>query len=133
MSLSLEMAKKIMARAEKKAQELGVSMVIAMVDEGSNLKMLHRMDDALLVSISIAKGKAYTAAVVRKSTAELGKEAQPGEPIFGFPTVGEKPLVIFGGGLPIMAGAQCLGGIGVSGGSVEEDIMVAEYAIKDVK
>ncbi len=133
MSIKLSLAKKIISRAEKKAQEIGVSMVIAVVDEGANLKALHRMDNALLVSVSIAQGKAYTASVTRLSTAELGKDAQPGEPIFGFPTVGEKPLVIFGGGLPIMMKGKCVGGIGVSGGSVEEDIEVAQYALEEIK
>ncbi len=132
MKLTHDLAKKIMARAEKRALELDAPMVIALVDEGTNLKMLHRMDDALLVSIAISQGKAYTAAAVQKTTAELGQEAQPGAPIFGFPTVGEKPLVIFGGGIPIMAKGKCIGAIGVSGGSVEQDIEVAEYAIKEI-
>ena len=61
----LEMAKKMAEAAEKKAVEIDVPMVIAVCDMGGNTVLVHRMEDSLLASISIAQNKAYTAASLK--------------------------------------------------------------------
>jgi len=83
------------------------------------------MDSALLASIAISKDKAYTAVALKMTTAQAATVAQPGTPLFGINTTDSSRLVIFGGGLPIVENGRIVGGIGVSGGSVEEDIEVA--------
>ncbi len=125
----LETAKRIIHEAEVKARELGVPMVIAVTDEGGNLVALHRMDGSLLVSISLAVDKAYTAVALKMPTAELASLSLPGQPLYGVNTTDKGRLVVFGGGIPIRDGDHILGGIGVSGGTVDEDILVAEAAL----
>lgn len=130
MSLDLKRAKTILERAEKKALELNVPMTFAIVDEGGNILALHRMDGALLASLDIAQGKAYTALSLRMSTAELSKLVKPGEPLYGIENTNQGQIVIFGGGMPIKENGRVIGGLGVSGGSVEEDIEVATFALE---
>lgn len=131
MSLSLEQAKTILQKAEKKATELKVPMTIALVDDGGNTVAIHRMDGALLASLDIARGKAYTAFSLRMSTAELSELVKPGQPLYGIENTNQGQIVIFGGGMPVISKGTVIGGLGVSGGSVEEDIEVAKYALED--
>ena len=125
----LEKAKKMIAAAEKKAVEIGVPMVIAVADAGGNLVAVERMDEALLASISIAQDKAYTAVALKMPTQTAATVSQPGTPLFGLNTTNNGRMVIFGGGLPIMENGKVIGAIGVSGGSVEEDVCVAEAGL----
>lgn len=124
-TVNLEQAKKMIAAAEQKAVEIGVPMVIAVVDQGGNLVAQHRMDDALLASIAISRDKAYTAVALKMSTETAASVTQPGQSLFGLNTTDGCRMIIFGGGLPIVEGGKVVGGIGVSGSSVENDVAVA--------
>ncbi|MBW1979624.1 MAG: heme-binding protein [Deltaproteobacteria bacterium] len=130
MNINLELALELIARAREKAGEIGVPMVIAVVDGGGNVVALQRMDGALLVSIDIAINKAYTAVAVKIATGELAGLAQPTQPLFGIHNADGGRIIIFGGGLPLKRGQEIIGGIGVSGGSVEQDVLCAEAAIE---
>jgi uncharacterized protein GlcG (DUF336 family) len=130
MNSNLDLALELIVAAKKKATEIGVPMVIAVVDAGGNLVALQRMGQALLVSIDIAINKAYTAVAVKIPTHELAKVAQPGQPLFGIHNADGGRIVIFGGGFPLKLNNEIIGGIGVSGGSVEEDIQCAEAALE---
>ena len=130
MNSNLDLALELMVAAKKKATEIGVPMVIAVVDAGGNLVALQRMDRALLVSIDIAINKAYTAVAVKIPTHELAKVAQPGQSLFGIHNADGGRVVIFGGGFPLKLNNEIIGGIGVSGGSVDEDIQCAEAALE---
>lgn len=125
----LEKAKKMIAAAEKKAVEIGVPMVIAVVDAGGNLVTQERMDNALLASVSIALNKAYTAVALKMSTDQAAAVSQPGQSLYGLNTTDNCRIVIFGGGIPIWEDGVLVGGIGVSGGSVEEDMSVAKAGL----
>ena len=127
--LTLEVAEKMAARAREKAKEIGVPMVIAVVDEGGNIIMLQRMANALLGSIDIALNKAFTAVAFQNSTDRLGADAQPGKPLYGIETSNGGRVVIFGGGFPYVYQGRIVGAVGVSGGTVEEDMCVARYAL----
>jgi uncharacterized protein GlcG (DUF336 family) len=81
--MNLEAALRMIGAAKKKATEIGIPMVIAIVDKGGNLIAMERMDGALLVSLDIAKGKAYSAVAVQMPTGELAELAQPGAELFG--------------------------------------------------
>ncbi|MDY0039519.1 MAG: heme-binding protein [Desulforhabdus sp.] len=129
MQLNLDLALELIAEARKKAEQIGVPMVIAVVDEGGNLIAQQRMDGALLVSIDIALNKAYTAVAVTIPTHELAPLAQPGQPLFGIHNADGGRIVIFGGGYPLKYQGKVVGGIGVSGGSVEEDMACALVAV----
>ena len=127
--LTLEVAEKMAARAREKAKEIGVPMVIAVVDEGGNVIMLQRMANALLGSIDIALNKAFTAVAFQNSTDRLGADAQPGKSLYGIETSNGGRVVIFGGGFPYVYQGRIVGAVGVSGGTVEEDMCVARYAL----
>lgn len=123
--ITLEEAKRMIATAEERAHEVGVPMCIAVADGGANLVAFHRMDDALLASIDIARNKAYSAVGLEMSTDEIGEAAQPGASLYGIGGTNEGRIVTFGGGFPIEHGGDVIGAIGVSGGSPEEDMSVA--------
>jgi len=112
----------------KKAQEIGCPMVLTVVDQNGDVIESRRMDDALIVSITLAPHKAYTAATVRLATHELAKVAQPGESLYSI-DVNLPKITLVGGGLPLSKDGKVVGAVGVSGGSVEQDIAVAEAMV----
>ncbi len=112
----------------RKAAELGVPMVLSVVDQNGDVIESRRMDNALIVSVSLAPNKAYTAATVRLATHELAKAAQPGQSLYSF-DVNLPKITLVGGGLPLSRDGNVVGGVGVSGGSVEQDIAVAEAMV----
>lgn len=132
MKIDLAKALKMIDTAQEKAESIGVPMVIAVVDEGGNLVAQHRMDGALIASISISFDKAYTAVAVKLPTHQLGELAQPGQPLYGIQNCVNGRMVVFGGGYPIVHEGEIIGGIGVSGGSVEEDMRCAEAALSQI-
>lgn len=127
-TLTLSDALALIELGKEKAREIGVPMVITVVDGGGNLIAQERMDDALIGSISISLAKAYTAAVLRNSTDEIAKTVQPGQPLYGLAETGGGHFCVFGGGVPIMRNGRCVGGLGVSGGSAAQDTSVARFA-----
>ena len=85
------------------------------------------MDNALLISHTLATQKAWTAVALKMSTHELATRVQPGGELYGLEK--EKDICCFGGGFPCWSGGRLLGGIGISGGSVEEDMLIARQAL----
>ncbi len=128
--LTLQDAKIILEGAERKAQEIGVPMDIAVVDDGGNLLAFYRMDGAKITSIDIAINKAFTAAGARKATHEYAEIAQPGGPAFGIHVSNQGRFMVFGGGLPIFVDGHIVGGVGCSSGTPEQDRIVAEAGIE---
>ncbi|MCL2780708.1 MAG: cob(I)yrinic acid a,c-diamide adenosyltransferase [Actinomycetia bacterium] len=126
--LTLASAKAMAEAAEAKGGELGVPIVFAAVDAGGNLILAHRMADSLLASIDIAINKAFTAAALRQPTAALRDQAGPDGELYGIETSNAGRIVVFGGGLPVFADGALAGGIGVSGGTVAEDMAIVEAA-----
>lgn len=119
--ISLDVAQQAIQAAADKAQELEVSMCIAVVDAGANLKAFHRMDGAWLGSIDIAISKAKTSRMFDMDSGEIGKLSQPGGPLYGI-EVSNGGLVSFPGGVVIRNGeGVAVGAIGVSGSTVEND------------
>lgn len=125
----LAKAKRMIEAAEQKALEIGVPMVIAVVDMGGNLVAQHRMDGSLLASISIALDKAYTAVSLKMPTDQVAALVTPGHPFFGLNTTNGGRFIIFGGGFPIIEAGNVIGGFGVSGGALDEDMMVARAGL----
>lgn len=131
--ITLEVAQKAIAAAVKKAEELGTKMDIAIVDAGANLKAFVRMDGAWLGSIDIAIRKARTARFFDMETGEIGKLSQPGGPLYHIEH-SNGGLITFPGGIPIRnSSGQVIGGIGVSGSTVENDHLVALAGVEAVR
>jgi uncharacterized protein GlcG (DUF336 family) len=125
-SIGLDAALHVVESARRQAEAIGVAMNIAVVDEGNNLVAFQRMDGAWLGSIDIAQGKAYTARAFNMSTRDLAPLCQPGNPLFGIHASNDGRLIVFPGGIPLEHEGIVVGAIGVSGGAVEQDHVVAQ-------
>lgn len=130
MKFGLDQGLKLAEAARLEAKKVGVPMVIAVVNSEGNLIAEHRMDGALLVSLDIALNKAYTAVAVKVPTHKLAEVSQPGQSLYGIQNCDRGRVVIFGGGYPVEVEGELVAGLGVSGGSVEEDMKVAEGALE---
>lgn len=132
-SVTLAQAQQAVQAAQAKATEIEVKMNIAVVCGGAHLLAFARQEGAWLGSIDIAIKKAKTARFFDMPSADLGKMSQPGEPLYGI-EVTNGGLVSFGGGIPIKnASGDVIGAIGVSGGTVKQDMQVAEAGVEALK
>ncbi|WP_308218841.1 GlcG/HbpS family heme-binding protein [Vibrio salinus] len=122
-SLSLNDAIVIGRIAADKANEMGVPIVFSLVDASGNQRYFYSMDDALLVSRKLAFQKAWTAAALKMATHELAPLVQPGSSLYGLQNTAD--ICCFGGGLPCWSHGRLLGAIGISGGTVEQDMAIA--------
>jgi uncharacterized protein GlcG (DUF336 family) len=129
LSLDLADARRIIAAGERKAIEMHIPYNIAVVDAGGGLLTHVRMDGAWLGSVDIAINKAWTARAFDTSTEDLARWAQSGQQGFGLNTTNGSRVVIFGGGIPVKLEGAVVGAVGASGGSVEEDVVVARAAL----
>ena len=127
--ITLEQAQQVVDAARRKASDEGLNMNIAIVDAGDNLTAFARMDGAWLGSIGIALDKAHSARAFDMPTQQLATMSQPGQPLFGIHTLNQGRIVIFAGGIPLHRGEQIVGAIGVSGGTPDQDHMVAEAGV----
>jgi len=128
MSITLEDARRVIAAAEKRADEIGQPMNIAVVDAGGNLVSHVRQDGAWIGSIEISISKAWTSRAFDISTKDLGDNSQPTQQFFGIHTTNAhgRGVAIFAGGVPLTRDGEVVGAVGVSGGSGEQDQTVAE-------
>ncbi len=123
--VNLELARKVIAAAEKEAGDIGQPMNIAVVDAGGNLVAHIRMDGAWMGSIDISINKAFTSRAFDISTKDLAQYSQSGGQFFGIHASNHGRIMIFAGGIPLKSGGKVIGAIGVSGGSGEQDHRVA--------
>lgn len=135
--ITLSLAADMTAAALARAEELGALVSAAVVDAGGHLVHFQRMDRAEIAGPTLAVDKAFTAVAHRASTTELGELALPDGPLRGLHANGGGRYVLFGGGLPVWSGADgvqvVVGGIGVSGGTAEQDVACAEAALATVE
>lgn len=125
----LETAKTLAGRVEAEAVKANVPVAVCVVDIHGNLVLQHRMNGAPLFSVEISERKAYTAALVGVRTADLLPLVQPGQPLYALPTVGGGRFCPMGGGVPLSEGGHVFAGIGVSGGTAEDDVAIVEAAL----
>ena len=126
--LSLDEAKKIVESGKNKAREMKKDFVLAVVNSEGNLILEEKMDNAILASIEIALKKAYTAAALKIETSELAKLVQPNGSLYGLHT--DQRYVVFGGGSLLKKNGEIVGAVGVSGGTVDEDMTVAKACVE---
>ena len=123
--MNLERASALIQAVEARALAEGKSTVIAVVNAEGNPVAVHVMDGAFLVSYEVAVKKAYTAVAVKMPTMELSKLVQPGGTFYGLQNLDK--IVTFGGGIPLVVDGVIVGGLGVSGGTGEEDHALAQF------
>jgi uncharacterized protein GlcG (DUF336 family) len=128
--LTLADARRVIAAAEQKAQQIGQPMNIAVVDQGGNLVAHVRMDNAWIGSVDISINKAWTARAFDISTKELAENSQSGDQFFGIHVSNNCRVMIFAGGIPLKRGGEVVGAIGVSGGLGKQDQAVAEAGVE---
>ena len=131
-SVTSDLAHRIIAAAEAKANEMGHPFVIAVVDDGGVLKAFSRMDGAALIAVQVAQDKAYTAVGFGIPTDGWHDFIKDDPPLaLGAPSAIDR-LVVFGGGYPISIGGRLVGGIGVSGGHYSQDMEVAQAGLSAI-
>lgn len=121
--------KTIAGYAEDEAASAGLAVVVSIVDVHGNASLLHRMTGAPMHSLEMAFRKAYTAATFNVATEELTEKVQPGGPLYGLAVNSGSKLIAFGGGAPFVVSSGERFGLGVSGGTTEEDIHIVRVAL----
>ena len=129
-SLELADARRIIAAAAKKAEDIGQPMNIAVVCAGGHLLAFERMAGAWLGSIDISIKKAWTARAFDIETKALADLSQPEDQFFGIHASNGGKVMIFAGGIPIKQDGTVIGAIGVSGGMGKQDQAVAQAGAK---
>ena len=127
-AITLPAAETVLRAATAKAVEIGQPMNIAVVDDGGHLVAFARMDGAIKASIDISIRKARTSILMNAPTSALMPLVQPGAELYGLEQL-SGGMVIFGGGILLTDGDVVVGAIGVSAGSVEQDVSVAEAGV----
>ena len=127
--ITLDSAKRLIEKIEQEALRRNKPSVIAVCSPDGNPVAVHVMDGSFLVSFDMAVKKAYTSVAVKMSTMELSRLTQPGQTFYGLGKMSDN-IVIFGGGVPLKVGDTIIGGLGISGGTGEEDNSLAEYGLQ---
>jgi uncharacterized protein GlcG (DUF336 family) len=127
--VTLSDARAILEAVEHEAQDLGVGVCAAVVDEGGNPVATMRMDGAQLGAYQLALDKAWTAAAFHAPTEEWAEGTAPGRPGWGFSTALSGRVIVFAGGLPIERAGRVVAGVGVSGSSPQVDAACAQAGV----
>ena len=129
--LTLDQAQKMATKALEKAKNLGIEITVCVVDDDGTLLTSQRMENAFPISPEFAMAKAYTSAVLKMPSGDVGKYATPGQPYYGITSAFGGKLMVIAGGLPIVENGITIGAIGV-GGSPDpgQDLICAQAALK---
>src|SRR4051812_25568977 len=125
----LTIAKEIAGHVEAESLEQGVPTAVTVIDSHGNVVLTHRMTGAPLFSLELSERKAYTSALVGKRTADLAPLVQPGADLYPLLAVSGGRYSAIGGGVPLTSDGEVIAGVGVSGGSVDQDVAIVEAAM----
>jgi uncharacterized protein GlcG (DUF336 family) len=125
----LAIAKKIADRVEAESLRTKVPVAVSVIDTHGNMVLQHRMTGAPAFSLELSERKAYTSALVRMLTADLVPLVKPGQPLFPLIMVSGGRYSAMGGGVPFISDGEVIAGVGVSGGTTEQDIAIANAAL----
>ena len=129
--MTLNLAERVADAVIAEAQRMGIKVVVALSDAAGNPKLVKVMEDAYIASYDIAVNKAYTVVALKMPTVKLKPLAAPGGELYGIQFTNGGKIVIFGGGDPLInPKGTIIGGLGVSGGSEEQDIALSEFGRK---
>ncbi len=126
-SITLAKAKRLIERVEQKAAQMGVKAVVAVSNAAARPVAIECMDDSYIASYDVALNKAYTVVALKMSTIKLKGLSNPGQSLYGIQFTNGGQIVIFGGGDPLVYNGKIIGGLGVSGGSEEQDTELSAY------
>ncbi|MBE7023241.1 MAG: heme-binding protein [Clostridia bacterium] len=126
-SFGLKQARKLIAMVEAKAKTMGLNIVAAVSNEAGRPIAIECMDNSYIASFDVALNKAYTVVALKMSTKKLSTLAKPDGPLYGIQHTNGGQIVIFGGGDPLIYHGKIVGGLGVSGGSEEQDTALSAY------
>ena len=131
--IALAEARRIVAGAQKRAEEIDKPITVVVVDPAGFPVLIERMDGARPLQPQIATSKAYTAAVMQRPCSMLKGWAEH-EPTFfaQVSRMGHHPIVATGGGFPLAREGEIIGAIGISGGTGDEDEALARAALADL-
>ena len=127
----LPFAKNIADRVEAQSARAKVPVAVCVMDIHGNIILKHRMSGAPVFSIEISERKAYTSALVGLRTADLSPLVQPGQDLFPLMGLSGGRFCSMGGGAPLTSEGQLVAGVGVSGGTVEQDVAILEAALRE--
>jgi uncharacterized protein GlcG (DUF336 family) len=125
----LTIAKEIADRAEAESIKQEVPVAVTVIDTHGNVVLTHRMAGAPAFSLELAERKAYTSALIGISTDDLVPLVQPGAELYPLLAVSGGRYSAMGGGVPLTSDGQVIAGVGVSGGTTEQDIAIVEAAM----
>jgi uncharacterized protein GlcG (DUF336 family) len=125
----LTIAKGIADRAEAESARENVPVAVTVIDTHGNVVLTHRMTAAPAFSLELAERKAYTSALIGMRTADLVPLVQPGAELYPLLAVSGGRYSAMGGGVPLTNEGEVIAGVGVSGGTTEQDIAIVEAAI----
>jgi uncharacterized protein GlcG (DUF336 family) len=125
----LATAQALAARVEDEATKAKVPVAVCIIDVHGNLVLQHRMTGAPVFAIEISERKAYTSALVGMRTADILPLVQPGQALYALPTLAGGRFCPMGGGIPLTENGQVFAGVGVSGGTAEQDVAIVEAAV----
>ena len=126
----LTIAKEIADRAEAESTKQSVPVAVTVIDTHGNAVLTHRMAGAPAFSLELAERKAYTSALIGMRTADLVPLVQPGAALYPLLAVSGGRYSAMGGGVPLTSDGQVIAGVGVSGGTTEQDIAIVEAAMR---
>ena len=130
-NMTLARAEELCDAVLEEASRMGVRAVVCVSDNAGNPKIVKVADDAYIASYDVALNKAFTVVALKMSTSKLSILAQPGGELYGIQFTNGGRIVIFGGGDPLAdKNGRIVGGLGVSGGSEEQDTALAEFGKK---
>lgn len=127
--LSVKDARVLVTGTCQRAEEIGVPMCVAVVDESGQLIAFERMDGGKITSTLIAQDKAYTAAGAKRTTESYGELSQPGKPTYGINSAIGGRLLVVAGGIPVIVEGNVVGAVGVSSGTPAQDADCAQAGI----
>lgn len=127
--LSDELCDRLCAAAHEKSKELGIDISFAIADRHGLPRAFRRYGNALVLSLTLVPGKAYTAAVTQCRTKDVAAAAAEGAPLMGIQT-NDPRITLVAGGYPLFANGEIAGAIGVGGGTEVQDCAIAEHVVQ---
>lgn len=128
MILTDDLCDKLCVAAREKSKEVGIDISFAIYDENGLPRVYRRYGEALVLSITLVPGKAYTSAVTQCKTKDVADCAAEGASLMAIQTNDPK-ITLVAGGYPLFVDGKIAGGIGIGGGTEEQDCRIAEYVV----
>lgn len=125
--ITLAQARRLIAKVEEKAAQIGVKAVVAVTNTAARPVAIECMDNSYIASYDVALNKAFTVVALKMSTIRLKSMTKPGDSLYGIQFTNDGKIVVFGGGDPLEYNGNIIGGLGVSGGTEEQDTMLSAY------